>query len=85
MTTREETSTEWSRTAALVLVAYLDVAILGGMALIGHWTGDAGQVQRSETKEGCSADEFTNYGSVCDESVRLPGTMIGGSLHVDSF
>jgi hypothetical protein len=74
MSAREKTTTEWSRTAALLLVAYLDVAILGGMALIAHWTEDPAQAQRSETKEDCSADELNNYRSASDESATFCDT-----------
>ena len=69
MKTREETTTGLSRTATLLLVVYLDVAILGGIALIAHWTGDPGQVQSAES---CSADELARHRTAFDEPVSFP-------------
>jgi hypothetical protein len=72
MTTRQETSTGLSRTATLLLVAYLDVAILGGMALIAHWTGDPAQVQSSQATGDCRADSFAKGKNAFDESGSFP-------------
>jgi hypothetical protein len=72
MTTRQETTTGLSRTATLLLVAYLDVAILGGMALIAHWTGDPGQAQRSQAAEDCPADRLAKRKTAFDESASFP-------------
>ena len=70
--TTQETTTGLSRTATLLLVAYLDVAILGGIALIAHWTGDPGQVQRGQSAESCSADELARHKTAFDESASFP-------------
>ena len=72
MTTRQETTTGLSRTATLLFVAYLDVAILGGIALIAHWTGDPGQVQRRQSAESCSADELAKHKAAFDQSASFP-------------
>jgi hypothetical protein len=72
MKTRRETTTGLSRTATLLLVAYLDVAILGGIALIAHWTGDSGQVQRSQAAEDCPADRLTKRKTAFNESGSFP-------------
>jgi hypothetical protein len=72
MTTRQETPTGLSRTATLLLVAYLDVAILGGIALIAHWTGEPGQVQRNQAAEDCPADKLAKHRTTFDESASFP-------------
>lgn len=50
-----------NKTAALFVVAYLDVAILGGTALFVHWIADPDQAQRSQSMASCSADTRSGY------------------------
>jgi hypothetical protein len=75
-------STEIKQTATLLVIAYLDVAILGGTALIAHWVTDPSQIQRSQAAEHCSADTQNRYRITLDKPVALPDAI--GSEGADS-
>lgn len=72
MKKRQEASTGLSQTAALLVIAYLDVAILGGAALTAHWIIDSGQVVRSQTVDDCSAEIQNRDNAGLNRSITIP-------------
>jgi hypothetical protein len=55
MTKRQVTNDGLRQTAVLLLIAYLDIAVLGGVAALAHWYGYLDQPQSRSQLQTCSA------------------------------
>jgi hypothetical protein len=66
MTKRQVTKDGLKQTAGLLLIVYLDIAVLGGVAALAHWSGYLDQPQSRSQLQACSAA----YEATLDKSVK---------------
>jgi hypothetical protein len=64
---------------ALLLVAYLDVAILGGVALVAHYVEGSSPIQKSQTESCLQSDTSPGeFSGNCDSpSTKMARTSVG--------